>query len=204
MALALAIAVGESPFHVRGSTYAGMVTYANKYLPGGYAALVESIEDPELRSFAEHVFLPVAWYDVLPLIDLSRELARLEGRSVRDSVKRRAAFIAERDVTGLYRVLLRIVSPEFAMNRLQKAACRYFDFGVAEELETGTGYSKGRFGKLPVGLTDWFGPMLEGYAGVVLRMAGATAPQITVGEPRPDGARNGFRTVAFDVEFRWT
>ncbi len=204
MALALAVAVGESPFHVRGSTYAGVVAYANQYLPGGYPALVESIEDDGLKDFAQQVFLSVSWYDVLPLMDLSRALARFEGRGVRESVKRRAAYIAERDVTGLYRVLLRMVSPEFAMNRLQKTACRYFDFGIAEELESGSGYSKGRFGKLPVGLTDWFGPMLEGYAGVVLRMAGATAPLIILGEPRPDGARNGFRTVAFDIEFRWT
>jgi hypothetical protein len=204
MALAVPAAVGESPFHVRGSTYAGLVEYVNRNLPGGYAALVDSIEDPQLHEFAQQVFLPVGWYDALPLMDLSRAQAKLDGRTVRDSVKRRAAFVAERDVKGLYRVLLRIVSPEYAMNRLQQTACRYFDFGLAEELESGIGYSRGRFSKLPAGLTDWFTPMLEGYAGVVLRLAGAAAPQIILGKPKPDGARNGFRTVAFDIEFRWT
>ena len=180
------------------------MTYADQRVPGGYSAFVDSIEDGPLKEFAQQVFLPVSWYDVLPLMDLSVVLANLEGRSVRESVKRRAAFIAERDVTGLYRVLLRIFSPEAAMNRLEKAACRYFDFGVAEEIESRAGYSRGRFGKLPAGLTQWFGPMLEGYAGVVLRMAGATAPQVILGQPVPDGARDGFRTVAFDIEFRWT
>ena len=184
--------------------YSGLVEYANRQLLGGYASLVASLEDPELKEFARSVFLPVCWYDVLPLAELSRALAKLERLPFRDSVKRRAAFIAGRDVNGLYRVLLKVVSPRVATSRLQQTACRYFDFGVAEELDGATGYAKGRFGKLPAGLADWFGPMVEGYASVVLRMAGAGAPRVLVGPPVPDGARQGFRTVSFEIEFHWT
>lgn len=81
--------------------------------------------------FVSRLFLPVGLYDVLPLRPFTEAIALAEGRPYDESVRDRARTIAQRDIGGLYKLLLRAVSPMTTLDRLPRVAQRYFDFGVA-------------------------------------------------------------------------
>ena len=195
---------GQSPFHVRGSSYLRMRDYIDQKLPGGIEAVLARLEGAELRQFARQVFLPVSWYDALPLLPLSDAIAAVEGRPYADSVRHRAVLAAESDLSGLYRVLLKVVSPELAIERLQRTLMRYFDFGRIDGMVTTRGRSEGRLSGFPAPLVRWFAPMVTGYAPEVLRAAGAIGARAHVAAPQRVGARLGIETVTLTLHFSWS
>lgn len=195
---------GTSPFHVRGSTYVGMQKYVAESVPGGFGAVIAHIRDDDLRAFAQQVFLPVAWYDALPIPSIAEAIAEVERRPMADSVRDRGVIIARRDLGSLYKLMLKVVSPNLVMDRLQRASVRYFDFGHADVLPSRPGRSQARISGFPSPLTVWFIPMLEGYASVLLEAAGAGSPRVRFDPPEREGERMGVETVTLTLHISWT
>lgn len=196
-----AYAPGTSPFHVKGQSYLGIVgSVGSKYgsLEPLYAELT-----PELRDFASQVFLPVTWYDALPLTPITQAVARVEGLPHDVSMRARVRGVAERDLGRLYRVVLAVASPEMVVWALQKVALRYFDFGKLEVLTTRRGMSEFVFSEFPEPLFPWFAPMFEGYAPVLLAASGARGIEVKVGAPERQGERHGVPLVASLATLRW-
>lgn len=197
-------APGESPFRVRGSTYLGIREHVDKRLRGGLDALMAHLPSDAHRRFAAQIFLPVGWYDALPIIELTRAVAAVEQAAYADSVRERAVLVAQRDLSGLYKLLLKVVSAELVLERLQRASLRYFDFGRVEVRATGKGRSEGAYREIPAPLAAWFSPMITGYAAEALRAAGASAPRVRFDAPEPDGERFGVPLVALPFAFSWS
>ncbi len=194
---------GESPFHVRGSTYLGMREYVDKHVPGGIGAVQARLSDDELREFAAQTFLPVSHYDALPIRPISEAIAAVEGIPYGDSVRRRAAMVAERDLKGLYRLLLSVVSPELVAERLQRLGMRYFDFGRVDVVSAAKGRSDAKMSGIPAPLALWLGHMISGYAVVALKAAGAASPRTRVDPPVRDGEVAGVETVTLGFHLSW-
>lgn len=204
MAPAAPLPPGRSPFHVRGSTYVGIRESIDARLPGGLAAVLVHLPDSAHRDFASQTFLPVTMYDALPIRALTEAIAMVEGVPYSTSVSSRARLVAQRDVAGLYRLLLRAVSPATAAERLQRAALRYFDFGTLSLREQSKGHCVFQQSGWPEILQPWFVAMLEGYAPVVLGAAGAESVAVSAGLPHIDGRRAGLDTVSFPISLSWT
>ena len=193
---------GESPFHVRGTTYLGIRDYAKAHVQGGMDAVVRALPEGPHRAFAGQMFVGTGWYDALPLRPLTEMVAKLEGRSWEDSVRTRAAEVARRDLNVFRRVLFLALRPEKVVERLQLAALQYFDFGKTEIVEADKGHSKVIFHEVPQPLGPWFLPMMQGYAGVLIEAAGGKQPQIG-GRLIPKGNREGMGLVDVHVDMRW-
>src|SRR5262249_60304620 len=87
---------GTSPFRTRGSTYTGYREYVEARIRGGFPAILERLPDDDHRAFAQQVFLPVAWYDALPIAAHAAAAAAAEGASMAESGRARSTMGAQR------------------------------------------------------------------------------------------------------------
>jgi len=196
-------AAAETAFHVRGSTYLGMRDYVKANIPGGMEAVAAALPDGPHREFVRQIFLPIGWYDALPIRPITEIIAKLERRSWEDSVRARAQQAAIRDLKLIHRVLLLATSPERVVERLQRAALQYFDFGETEITEAERGHSKVVLRGVPQPLGPWFLPMLDGYAGTLITRAGGKQPEIK-GRLIPRGREHGIGLVDVHIDMSWT
>lgn len=196
-------APGESPFHVRGSTYLGMRDYVKAKIPGGMDAVAGALPDGPHREFVRQVFVAVGWYDALPIRPITEIIAKLERRSWEESVRARACDAAIRDLNIVHRVLLAASSPERVVEKLQRAALQYFDFGETEVVENQPGHSKFVLRGVPQPLGSWFLPMLDGYAGTLIARAGGKQPSVT-GRLIPRGREGAIGLVDVHVDMSWS
>lgn len=189
---------------MRGSTYLGIREWVNDRVRGGLPAVLEHISDGDLRDFASQVFLPVGLYDVLPLRPLTEAVALAEGRAYDESVRTRARAVAQRDINSLYKLLLRAISPATAVDRLQRVAQRYFDFGGTSVRSIGERRTEGTNTGMPRFIAPWFTPMLDGYMATILEISGARSPRVRFSAPERDGEREGIETVTIRFEVSWS
>ena len=98
---------GTSGFRTKGLTYASARAYYDVAVPGGAAAVSEAIAktgDEALAAFFNQPFTSGSWYDVLPIATISAFAARLRGVSHAQLVRENAAWVAKRDLAGVYRL----------------------------------------------------------------------------------------------------
>src|ERR1700685_1321438 len=102
-------------FRAKGLVHAGAVEFWNATVPGGAhalrATLLDSGQEHGAR-FYDTRFTPGGWYPVLPVLTSAVAAARLRRKAVADHVRENSVWIAERDLRGVYRVILRVASVE--------------------------------------------------------------------------------------------
>lgn len=196
---------GKSPFCCKGHVYLAAQTFYDERVPGGWIAVVEAAETAELREFASQLFLASALYDVLPIVPLSRAAAHLCGLSHRQLVMENARWVARRDMTGTYRLLLKLAAPAIVAPRLPRVSMRYFDFGGASaDKKDERCFSAVQTG-VPEPLADWMAWCVDAFVPVVLEATGAK--DVIVRRPTRaarDGERGGVPTVSMHWEIAWT
>jgi hypothetical protein len=197
---------GESPFRAKGLVYGGAREYWEKRVPGGVAALRDTVAatgDAPLARFLETRFVPSGWYDALPIVALSAVAARLTGVPHAQLVRENAAWLAERDLHGVYRVILTVASVEMVAMRLGKLSMQYFDFGQAETVRVRDKVVESRRAGIPAALAPWFIFAADGFVPVALKLAGARSVRLRHGSPQPEGLAQGMPVVQIRFEIQW-
>lgn len=120
-------APSTSGFHMKGNAYRSLQEYVEAWLPGGNAALAGHLSKP-VRAFFEQAFIAGGWYDVLPIDEITRTMARLLGLPHEELCKRFGQATLDRDKGGIYRGLLKLASPDLLVRSLPYTTKRYFDF----------------------------------------------------------------------------
>lgn len=180
----------------------GTQAFFEHKIPGGLDLLYAAIPDPELLAFIQQKFLPVAWYDVLPAVPLIRAEARALGLTVRRYLALRSAYQAERDLTGVYRFLLRVAGTENVAVRLPRLFTQIFDFGTSEASVLAPGHVRAFVRDFPAVLYEWFATSLDAYAVTALRITNATEGTCT--SRRLDGSPDGGVPLAsLQLDLRW-
>jgi hypothetical protein len=191
-----------SGFHARGIVYIGGRDYMVEHVPGGVEAVTAAMP-PDLRAFFSQIFLANTMYDVAPLVAISAAAASVSGVSHTEYVRTNAAWQAQRDIRGVYKLLLNVVSAELVALRLAKAAMRYFDFGeAASVMRTPTCCNAEQRG-IPKPVAAWFTACVHGFVPVALTMAGAKNVRLRTLSTTSDGERHGVETVTVSYEFSW-
>lgn len=195
--------VGQSPFKIKGNAYRGHIDYADANVPGGMRAAVAALSDPVQREFLCQPFMASSLYDVFPLVALAYSCARLAGTTISDYMRIRTRHQAERDLNGVYRLILRLVSPETVAARLPQITSQYFNFGSGEIRKRGPQWVEAVRGGMPVGLINWYGLVAQNYVTRALELNGARNPRARMLPPTPDGKAHGIDLVSMTFEFRW-
>lgn len=194
---------GESPFRVKGVTYRNFFDLAAERIPGGRTAVLGSLRDPALRAFAEQSFLPSTYYDALPSVLLCQAGATLLGIANDEFVRLLSRYSAERDTKGIYRMLLRLVSPAMVMERTPAAAKQYFNFVEATVEKLGPKKYRTRARGVPQFLAQFYMLVTESFLRHALTLAGARNVENRWVRPEPDGERDGVPIVIVQREMSW-
>ena len=199
-------APGASPFHSKGLVYGGAREYWSQRVPGGLPGLRAALTatgDAELARFLDTPFVASGWYDALPVVPLSAVAARLAGVPQAQLVRENAAWLAERDLQGVYKVILMVASIELVAMRLGKLSMQYFDFGRAESVRVRDKVVESRRFGIPATLAPWFIFAADGFVPVALKLAGAASVRLRHGSPQPDGMVHGVPAVQIRFEIQW-
>jgi len=191
-----------SGFNSRGVVYLGARDYYDKRLPGGSEA-VRAALPPEVAQFWDQIFLATTMYDALPIVEISRVAAEIVGVPHEEMARRNAEWLAERDIRGVYKMLLSAASPELVAVRLPRAASRYFDFGESSAKMVGGSVCRAEQRAMPQVMSSWFTACVNGFVPKALSMAGAQNPAVKVLGVTRDGEAHGMTTVTVSYEFAW-
>lgn len=195
-------AFGESPFQVKGVLYLGTVSYFER-VHGGLERLLAVVDDPVLADFIAQPFISTALYDVMPVPALIAYEAIAEGKSLDRYLIDRTRWQAERDVGGVYKMLLRMANPETVIKRLPRILVQMFAFPDVEVETLGPGDREARFLHVPAPLEPWFRIAFPVYIHHTMTLAGAKDLAVEHRTTRPEDKRAGLRLVTMRMRVRW-
>lgn len=200
----LPCAPGESPFHIKGMPYRGLVRFIEKAVPGGLESFCDALPDVRLRTFLHQPFLATGRYDVLPIVPFFAALARALGASFDDLVRQASAMQCRYDAKTVFKLMFSGNEPEAVADRFTRFNGQYYDFGKF----AGTALGPGRVGletaDIPAYLFTWLGPMHLAYAEEAVRVVGARSPRSTLFAVEPSGRSGRFSLVRSRSELTWT
>jgi hypothetical protein len=199
----LALPLGAGPFHVKGVLYMGTQKYFSTEVPEGLARLAETLDDPGVRDFIQQKFLPSSWYDVLPVAALIRAEAEVCHQTVPGYLRKRAAFQAREDISGVYRWLLKLASPEMVALKLPRLLTQVFDFGdsYTERMDERSVHIELR--AFPAVLGEWYSTGFEVYAETAIGLAGGKNISLVL-KPVPTGKHpSGVDLVTLKGDLHW-
>src|SRR6476659_1818654 len=108
---------GQSPFRSRGLLYQGARDFYELAVPGGSRA-VEAALPVDVAAFFRQMFTPSLMFDALPIVTVSAVAAKLAGKPHLEMVRDNARWLAERDIRGIHKLLLGVLSPATVAVRL--------------------------------------------------------------------------------------
>jgi hypothetical protein len=194
---------GQNPYRIKGTAYVGHLSYVKEIVRGGVPAMLEAMVDPTLVAFFQQQFLAASYYDIYPLVAAGYACARVVGSTFDSFIRVRSRYQANRDVQGIYKMLIKVTSPEALATRLPRLVGQYFDFGRAEahrvaprhivSVQTGTPHSMAR----------WFQLVHETYILQLMPMAGAKNVLFRPVPPRSDSTKDGVELCEIRGDVFW-
>ena len=200
---ALPFRPGEGPFRIKGVAYRGHLAYVSEHVPGGVEEMLRGFRDPALAAFFEQKFLPSTFYDIVPLVVAGYVCARQSRKTFSDFVRVRSRYQAEQDVGGIYRLLIKLVSPMHVIERLSALQSQYLDFAEGGAELVGERHALLHRPRLPAMLAGWTATVLESYVDVLLTRAGAKSVLARSRPLVPDGHVKGVAAVKWECDITW-
>jgi hypothetical protein len=194
---------GTSPFRTKGTAYQGLCASFDRRVPGGSTAVFSRLEDPVVGRFFDQQFLAGSTYDILPLLEASMLAAKVASQPWREFVRGGAAFQAERDLNGVYKVLLKLASPRLVVERLPRVLVQYFNFGrVSGSFSGKTRYEASAHG-IPKPVAPWLAAVGEGFIPKVMTAAGAKEVAVLAHPFERDGTEQGMDILSTRFSVTW-
>jgi hypothetical protein len=199
----LPFAPGASPFHVKGTVYQGHLEWVARNCPGGIDGMNRAFRDPRLAPFLSQRFLAATRYDLLPAITSAYVVARLARLGFAEFLRLRSRIQAERDLGGIYRLLLKLSSPDTVVSRYAAVLAQYFDFVSATATLVSPGTIVIEQSKIPAMIFNWLGPVIETYIEVLIGRAGGASVKVATDPPAADGDVQGVAAVRMLSRATW-
>jgi hypothetical protein len=194
---------GQGPFHIKGLAFEGLFAYVAQKVPDGKARAFERIADPRVRAYLQQPFLAASRYDIVAYLHMVSAAAGAAGVPAARFLAEQSAWQAARDVGGVYRLLLKVTSPETVAQRLGLAWARYFDFAKIDVLSVTPGCVVLHVRQMPTVLVPWYRIGARSAGDTIIALAGATAIEVAFTVPQPDGTASGFALCHFELRRTW-
>jgi hypothetical protein len=194
---------GKSPFRVKGVVFRNFFGYMEESLEDGRARVLAAIGDEAMRNFASQPFLAGTFYDTLPTMALCETGAALLRQPFAAFVRAYSAYAAEKDTKGIYRMLLRLVSPQTIMERTPAAAKQYFDFVEASVEKLGPKSYRSVARGIPEIVAPFYMLVTESFLMHAIELAGAKRPLHRWLGQVSDGNREGVPLAKLQREISW-
>lgn len=197
-------APGESPFKVKGSICRGCADYVSEHVRGGMPAVLAAVPNDAVRRCLDAPFLASVWYDAFVLNALLLSAAKVEGLGFDAFLNQAFEAQAARDQRGVYKMLLRAISPEMLVKRLPSIGSQLFSFTRSEVTQLGPGHWHNAISGIPESLRNVYCQSSGAFVSRALRTTGAHDLQHRWLEPRPAGNAHGIAIWTVVRELRWT
>ena len=139
----------------------------------------------------------------MPILPASRAAARAASVPWPRLVRQNAVWLANRDLRGIYKLVVSIASVERIVQRLPELSLRYFDFGdAAGKMVDDRIFEADRYG-IPEPLVEWFSIVTSGFVPVALGIAGAKNVRVRTIAHDPDGEAHGVPLVRSRYQITW-
>jgi hypothetical protein len=131
----MAVVRGERQASVKGNAVLGVVRFVERtYGADGLARLTAELPDSD-QAVLRGILLPGGWYPIGLWNRLGDRQVQIFGSGNADSFRPVAEFIASSDLSSIYKVLLKVATPEMILWRTPSLWERYFNVGRAEPQE---------------------------------------------------------------------
>lgn len=196
--------LGESPFRIRGSAYAGYVHRVQREVPGGLSTVLAKLDNNDVAAFIrDTIFLAASTYDIEPLMHVERVLAQITGIPLDKLVREGSRRAAEADIVGTYKAQMRSASTEEMATRLPRIFERYFDPCRAENLHIQPTSVDMRFSGLPASALGFYIWPNEGFITGALEAVGARDVRFNWATPAADSELDGVPTQSITCRATW-
>jgi hypothetical protein len=118
------------------------------------------------------VVLPVAWYAVDALLDVYAEASRRTKKPVEEIAAEIARLNAERDLTSIYRLFLRIAQPQRVLSHTPRLWRTYVSFADARAIRNERGNYIGQGFGFTERQIDWACGCWYGFIPTAVRLSG--------------------------------
>jgi hypothetical protein len=194
---------GSAPFRVKGHGLRARMAVYDRIVPGGSKAVLEAIDDGAMRKYLSQPILAASWYDLFAHAALDLAAADLRKMPAWESVASASALQARNDAGGIYKLLLRFVSPHVLVQKLGSVQSQYFDHGklTVDRLE-GT-HARMHCVGIANQLFWWWNGILDGYVHALFELSGAKNPVLHTSALTSDRPDEPMGIGAFTVDIRW-
>jgi hypothetical protein len=196
--------VGRGPFHIKGTAVKGALERLGNTVPGGMRALLDAAGNRPLERLVQSQILPSSMYDCYALALLDHHAARLLGRTLADLVRSSAAAQFNTDLSGIYKVVLRVVSPRLVIDRVARVTSGYFDFSPGTVRKVSDHEAVLVRADFPELLVPWYGPVAEGYLLGALHATGATSVRQAIATVPRGNQAHGLALVDLEMTVSWS
>jgi hypothetical protein len=123
------------------------------------------------------VILPVAWYEVDVVNEVMHQASQRSGISVEEISTEVCQLNAERDLTSIYRIFLRVAQPQRVLDQTPKLWRTYVSFAEARAIRNDKGHYVGQGDGYSEELVDWACGCWLGFIPTTIRLAGGKSPR---------------------------
>jgi hypothetical protein len=124
--------------------------------------------------------LPSAWYELDVLHPAIIEVAKVEGRPVQDVAAEIAARNARTDLTGVYKLFLKMLSPQTVLGKLPTLWRLYVRFGECCPVSNVKGHYVAEGRGLLEEYLEWAAGCWRGFIKTAVEMSGGKQIKITI------------------------
>lgn len=199
----LPVPVGTSGFRVKGHGLRARLAVYDRIVPGGGAAVLAAIEDPSVRAYLSGPILAASWYDLFAHAALDLAAADLRKMPVWESISSASALQAEADAQGIYKLLLKVVSPHMLVRKLGAISSQYFDHGTVEVEKIDANAARMTRTGICNQLYWWWDGILEGYVRALFGLAGAKNLVVHCGVLQTEKPDDPLGLGSFPVDVKW-
>jgi hypothetical protein len=194
---------GKNPFRVKGHGLRARMAVYDATVTGGSAAVIEAIDDPEVRAYLGGTILAASWYDLFAHAYLDIAAAGVRKMPVTESLARASALQARADASGIYSLLLKVVSPHMLVRKLGKISAQYFDHGRLDVERIDARAARMTQSGIANQLYWWWGGILDGYVTALFDIAGARNLEVQRGALKTEAPDDPLGVGRFTVDIRW-
>ena len=195
--------LGQNPFGIRGHLYRSATSWLESRA-GGKLAMLEAMPGEDYRRFFSQSFVPSSFYDVFGFLGMNHAGARVLGVTPDAYVRLRTKLQAEADLRGMFRMVLRIASPELAARYLPLLAAQIFDHGRVEVKRLDRRNLQATRHGTPRLLEPWYRLASIEYLSAALAATGARGVRVTAEPAEPSERVHGTETVSLRFLLSWT
>lgn len=192
-----------SVFCVKGTMWLGIREYVEQHVPGGLERVCRELNPPH-QAFFSQMFLATAWFDLFPIIAVTRAISVVRKKPHMEQARQLALWHGEHDLKHIYKAILKQATPLAVCKRFAIIFSQLYNFGRIELVREEEGAFAACCHGMPEVLADWWMQATEGYLQPILTAAGGRNVKVSWQPTLPDGERAGVPLVRVPSVTTWS